>query len=124
MPVIAGMYGLYLMITFPLMKGISVLFPKYKAFVQWIVWCAYEYIKTLGFSGFHYGVTAYSHWKFVPFIQAASIIGVFGLSAILTFPSAWITAVITDKAETWKKRILNHKISACVWLSVNASLSC
>jgi len=118
MPVIAGMYGLYLMITFPLMKGISVLFPKYKAFVQWIVWCAYEYIKTLGFSGFHYGVTAYSHWKFVPFIQAASIIGVFGLSAILTFPSAWITAVITDKAETWKKRILNHKISACVWLFV------
>ena len=66
MPVIAGMYGLYLMVAFPLMKVATVFFPKHKALVQWVVWCAYEYVKTLGFSGFHYGVTAYSHWKFIP----------------------------------------------------------
>ena len=118
MPVIAGMYGLYLMVAFPLMKAVSVFFPKHKAFAQWVVWCAYEYVKTLGFSGFHYGVTAYSHWKFIPFIQSASLIGVFGLSAILSFPSAWFTQVITDEAKSWKTKFFNHKISACIWLCV------
>lgn len=118
MPVIAGMYGLYLMVAFPLMKAVAIFFPKYKAFAQWVVWCAYEYVKTLGFSGFHYGVTAYSHWQFIPFIQAASLVGVFGLSAVLTFPSAWFTAVINDESKSWKEKFLNHKISAIIWLSV------
>lgn len=122
MPVIAGMYGLYLMVAFPLMKAVAVFYPKHKAFAQWIVWCAYEYIKTLGFSGFHYGVTAYSHWRFIPFIQGASLIGVFGLSAVLTFPSAWITAVLNDKGASWKEKIFNHKISAIIWLSVYVGL--
>lgn len=122
MPVIAGMYGLYLMVAFPLMKAVTVFFPKHKALFQWIVWCAYEYVKTLGFSGFHYGVTAYSHWKFIPFIQAASVIGIFGLSAVLTFPSSWITAVLTDEASSWKKKISNHKISGIIWLCVYSSI--
>ena len=120
MPVIAGMYGIYLMITFPLLKVGAVFFPKYKAFAQWVVWCAYEYVKTLGFSGFHYGVTAYSHWKFIPFIQSASVVGVFGLSAFITFFSAWGTAVINDKAASWKEKVSNHKISGCIWLSLYA----
>lgn len=122
MPVIAGMYGIYLMITFPLMKAVALWFPKNKAFAQWVVWCAYEFVKTLGFTGFNYGVTAYSHWKFIPFIQSASFLGVFGLSAVITFTSAWITQVITDEAKTWKQKILNHKISGCIWLVVFASI--
>lgn len=122
MPVIAGMYGLYLMVAFPLMKAVTVFFPKNKAFAQWIVWCAYEYVKTLGFSGFNYGVTAYSHWKFIPFIQAASLLGVFGLSGIITFPSAWFTALINDSSKSWKTKIYNHKISAIIWLVVYVSV--
>lgn len=105
MPVIALMYGFYLMATFPLMKVADKAFPKYRSYAQWIVWCAYEFVKTLGFSGFHYGVTAYSHWKFLPFIQSASIVGVFGLSAFITFFSAVATQIITDSEKSWLKKI-------------------
>lgn len=116
MPVIAGMYALYLMLAFLAMKGASVLFPKYDIFAQWIVWCAYEYVKTLGFPGFNYGVTAYSHWRWTLIIQIASVIGVFGLSAVITFPSAWFAAVLTDKTDGWLQKVKNHRISGVIWL--------
>ncbi len=96
MPVIALMYGFYLMIAFPVMKLAGNLYPKYRYYVQWIVWCAYEYVKTLGFNGFSYGVTAYTQWKYTAVIQCVSVIGVFGLNMIITFPSAWLTKVICE----------------------------
>lgn len=118
MPIIAGMYGLYLMITFVLLKSASVLFPKHSTYAQWIVWCAYEYIKTLGFTGFNYGVTAYSQWKWPIIIQCASLIGVFGLSAIITFFSAWVSAIILDPSKKIIDKIFNHKIAGISWIAV------
>jgi len=115
MPVIAMMYGLYLMVFFPLMKLAGNLFPKYRYFAQWIVWCAYEYIKTLGFNGFGYGVTAYSQWKYTVVIQCVSLIGVFGLNMIITWPSAWFAAVIKDSAGTIKGKLKNHAVSGSIW---------
>lgn len=94
--VISFMYGLYLMLAFPLVKAAASLFPKYGWLAQWIVWCGYEYVKTLGFSGFHYGVTAYSHWRWTPMIQCTDLGGVWGLNAFIIFASAWCTAVIVD----------------------------
>lgn len=94
--VISGMYGIYLMLTFPLLKAAASLFPKHGWLAQWIVWCGYEYIKTLGFSGFHYGVIAYSHWRWIPMIQCVDLVGVWGLDAFITFFSAWVTKVILD----------------------------
>ncbi|NLM01463.1 MAG: apolipoprotein N-acyltransferase [Treponema sp.] len=108
--VIAGMYGIYLLCTLPLLKFAKDMFPKFGWIAQWIVWCAYEYVKTLGFSGFHYAVTAYSHWRIIPLIQCTNIIGVWGLSAIITFFSAWIAQCIQDRS--FKK----HIVSGSIWL--------
>ena len=118
MPVIAGMYGIYLMLAFLVMKAASSLFPKHAYFAQWVVWCAYEYVKTLGFPGFNYGVTAYSHWRWTLIIQIASVIGVFGLSAVITFPSAWFATVICDNSKGISKKIKNHMVPGIVWLAV------
>lgn len=120
MPVIAGMYGLYLMLTFPVMKAATALFPKRAVYAEWIVWCAYEYIKTLGFTGFNYGVTAYSQYRWNIIIQCADIIGVFGLSAIITFTSAWFATVILDPAKKVFDKIKNHKLAGFIWLGVFA----
>lgn len=120
MPVIAGMYGLYLMIAFPVMKAAAGLFPKKAAYAEWIVWCAYEYIKTLGFTGFNYGVTAYSQYRWNVIIQCADILGVFGLSAIITFTSAWIAQVILDPAEKVSEKIRNNKLTGFIWTAVFA----
>lgn len=121
-PVISGMYGLYLMVAFLVLKGADSLFPKHNYFAQWVIWCAYEYVKTLGFSGFNYAVTAYSQWRWGVILQSASIFGVFGLSAVISFTSAWFTTVIKDSSPKLLQKILNHKVSACIWLVIFTGL--
>lgn len=120
MPVIAAMYGVYLMITFPIMKAATKVFPKMAVYAEWIVWCAYEYIKTLGFTGFNYGVTAYSQYHWNVIIQCVDVLGVFGLSAVITFTSAWFATVILDPAEKVIDKIKNHKLAGFIWLGVFA----
>ena len=132
--VISFMYGLYLMVAFPLLKAAASLFPKRGWLVQGVVWCAYDFVKTLGFSGFHYGVLAYSHWRWTPLIQIVDVVGIWGLDALITFTSAWFTAVIVDAYRNRDvegcgcrfKALLRalpaacraHWISGCCWLVV------
>ena len=132
--VISFMYGLYLMVAFPLLKSAASLFPKRGWLVQGVVWCAYDFVKTLGFSGFHYGVLAYSHWRWTPLIQIVDVVGIWGLDALITFTSAWFTAVIVDAYRNRDvegcgcrfKALLRalpaacraHWISGCCWLVV------
>lgn len=132
--VISFMYGLYLMVAFPLLKAAASLFPKWGWLVQGVVWCAYDFVKTLGFSGFHYGVLSYSHWRWTPLIQIVDVVGIWGLDALITFTSAWFTAVIVD---AYRNRAVEgcgcrlkafvralptacraHWISGCCWLVV------
>ena len=136
--VISFMYGLYLMVAFPLLKAAASLFPKWGWLVQGVVWCAYDFVKTLGFSGFHYGVLAYSHWRWTPLIQIVDVVGVWGLDALITFTSAWFTAVIVDAYRNrdvegcgCRFRALvralpaacrGHWISGCCWLVVFAGV--
>ena len=94
MYIVALEYFFYYMLTIPLLKLADIYFPRYGFIVQWLIWIGYEYIKTLGFLGFSYGLVGYSQWQFVPLIQIASIFGVWGVSALVCFPSAWIAAGI------------------------------
>ena len=136
--VISFMYGLYLMVAFPLLKAAASLFPKWGWLVQGVVWCAYDYVKTLGFSGFHYGVLSYSHWRWTPLIQIVDVVGIWGLDALITFTSAWFTAVIVDAyrnrdvegcgcrfralVRTLPAACRGHWISGCCWLVVFAGV--
>lgn len=136
--VISFMYGLYLMVAFPLLKAAATLFPKWGWLVQGVVWCAYDYVKTLGFSGFHYGVLSYSHWRWTPLIQIVDVVGIWGLDALITFTSAWFTGVIVDAyrnrdleacscrlkalARAFPAACKSHWISACCWLVVFAGV--
>ncbi len=128
--IIATMYGLYLMITFPLLKAAASLFPRAGWFVQWVVWCGYEYIKTLGFAGFHYGVTGYSQWQYLPVIQFAALTGIWGVSALVCYPAAWLSGAFSEGigksfsdavkySLTWMRR---HWLSGSVWLAVFAAV--
>lgn len=94
MYIVAVEYFFYYMLTIPLLKLADIWFPKYGFIIQWLIWIAYEYIKTLGFLGFSYGLVGYSQWQYIPLIQIASIFGVWGVSALVCFPSAWIAGGI------------------------------
>ena len=78
--------------------------------LQFFIICGYEYIKTLGFFGISYGVTAYTQWKFIYLIQICSLAGIFGLNLIVIFPSAFLYSIIYKSKE--KNRLLNSVDSA------------
>ena len=92
-----SIYLIYLAIVFVLLKLSAILFTKRSYLVQWMIWLAYEYIRTTGFLGYPYGVTGYSQWQIIPLIQIASLTGVWGVSALVTFPSFWLAGVFEKK---------------------------
>lgn len=87
-------YFVFMAIVFLLLKAADILFKKNSWIVQWLCICTFEYIKTKGFLGFNYGVTAYTQWQNIYLIQIAQIIGPFGVSAFVLFPSAFISSFI------------------------------
>ena len=123
MYIVALEYFFYYMLTIPLLKLADIYFPRYGFIVQWLIWIGYEYIKTLGFLGFSYGLVGYSQWQFIPLIQIASVFGVWGVSALVCFPSAWIAAGIKPNCKEPVHRWLygfrafayKQRISALIW---------
>ncbi|HZK20165.1 MAG TPA: apolipoprotein N-acyltransferase, partial [Treponemataceae bacterium] len=127
MALISGLYGFQFVLLFPLLKVVPLLIQKHAWLVQWLVWCAYEYIKTIGYAGFNYGVSAYSQWRYVLVIQCVEIIGVWGLGAIISFSSVWLAQVLKDSFECNNcksfmhhclVKIKNHRVSGIVWVCV------
>lgn len=86
--IVGTIYMVYLAVLFPLLKAASLLFPRRGYLVQWLLWMGYEYLRTLGFLGYAYGITGYTQWNMITLIQIASIFGVWGVSALVVFPSA------------------------------------
>jgi apolipoprotein N-acyltransferase len=93
--IVDSIYLVYFAILFPLLKLALILFPKRGYLVQWIIWIAYEYLRTLGFLGYPYGITGYSQWSVLPLIQIADIFGVWGVSALVVFPSAALASALS-----------------------------
>jgi apolipoprotein N-acyltransferase len=92
--IVGLIYLVFLATLFFLLKLADILFPRRGYLVQWIIWPAYEYLRTLGFLGYPYGITGYSQWTMIPLIQIAGIFGVWGVSALVVFPSAWLGAAL------------------------------
>ncbi|GHT66089.1 apolipoprotein N-acyltransferase 1 [Spirochaetia bacterium] len=120
--IVNSIYLVYLAILFPLLKIAELLFPRRFYLVQWVLWISYEYLRTQGFLGYSYGIIGYSQWEMIPVIQIASIFGVWGVSALLVFPSAWLGAawvpgtVFRDIPERVKAFFRQERVSALVWL--------
>jgi apolipoprotein N-acyltransferase len=94
--IVGGIYLVYMAVLFFLLKLADILFPRRAYLAQWLIWIAYEYLRTLGFLGYSYGITGYSQWRITPLIQIAGIFGVWGVSALAVFPSMWIAAALRD----------------------------
>ncbi|MDR2143943.1 MAG: apolipoprotein N-acyltransferase [Treponema sp.] len=92
--VVCSIYLVYLAFLFPLLKLALVLFPKRGYLLQWLLWLAYEYLRTKGFLGYSYGVTGYSQWEMLPVIQIASLGGVWVVSALVLFPSVFLGSAL------------------------------
>jgi apolipoprotein N-acyltransferase len=116
--IVGVIYLVYNAALFFFLKLAIILFPKQGCLVQWLIWLAYEYLRILGFLGYSYGITGYSQWRVIPLIQIANIFGVWGVSALVVFPSAWLANAIKMRNEKlgMKKRFLSFLISHCSFL--------
>jgi apolipoprotein N-acyltransferase len=94
--IVNSIYLVYNAVLFFFLKLAIILFPKRGYLVQWLIWLAYEYLRTKGFLGYSYGITGYSQWRMIPLIQIANIFGVWGVSALVVFPSVWLAQKGTD----------------------------
>ena len=94
--IVGSIYLVYLALLFPFLRLAALLFPRRGYLVQWLVWMAFEYLRTQGFLGYSYGISGYSQWNLLPVIQIADIGGVWAVSALVVFPSAWIAAALSE----------------------------
>jgi apolipoprotein N-acyltransferase len=107
----------YMALLFLLLKLAWVFYPKKAYLLQWLLWLAYEYLRTLGFLGFPYGITGYTQWQFLPLIQIASLTGVWGVSALVVFPSVYLGAAVspTVRSGGTGQFFRRERIPACIW---------
>jgi apolipoprotein N-acyltransferase len=125
--IVNSIYMVYLALLFPLLRLALAVYPKKGYILQWLIWLCFEYLRTRGFLGYAYGITGYSQWQVLPLIQIASLTGVWGVSALVVFPSAWIASALpirmtgraaplgTAVKENFKAFFRKEKVSALLW---------
>lgn len=92
--IVPGVYALAGAVLFPALKGLYRLAPSLWMFTAPLAWVGAEYLKTLGFLGYPYGILGYAHWENLFFLQSASWGGVWILSLVTAFPGAWAAQVL------------------------------
>jgi apolipoprotein N-acyltransferase len=108
----------YLAALFPLLKLSTILFPARGYVVQFLLWMGYEFLRTKGFLGYAYGISGYTQWSQVPLIQIADIFGVWGVSALVVFPSAWIAAALSRGRAGIRAFARSERLTAGLWLAM------
>ena len=89
--VVPPIYAAYFLVTLPALKLADSLYPRHGWLLQAALWVCYEYfLKSNGFLAFSYGNMGYSQYPFLPFIQIADTVGVWGVSLLVVIPSALI----------------------------------
>jgi apolipoprotein N-acyltransferase len=110
--IVPNIYASYFLIVLPVLKIIDTTFPVYGFLLQPLVWLTYEYLRTLGFLGYCYGIIGYSQYQFGPLIQIASITGVWGVSLIVIFPSVFLGNSLKEGWKSARRFILQHRYYA------------
>ena len=110
------LYAAYYLILFPFLKLSNTLFPRYSFVVNTVIWTGYEYLRTKGFLGYSYGVMGYTQYLFPPLVRLSSLTGVWGVSFLVIFPSAFLGYALKDVftgTDTGNlKQMLKHSASA------------
>jgi apolipoprotein N-acyltransferase len=78
-------------------SSINLSFPRAAWLAAPLIWVSWEYIFTHLFSGFPWGLLGYSQAQNLPFLQMASVTGVYGLSFLLVFLQALFVLSITSR---------------------------
>ncbi|THB63373.1 MAG: apolipoprotein N-acyltransferase, partial [Spirochaetaceae bacterium] len=77
---------------------------KYRPLWFAIVWTAYELLKSIGFLGYPWGLSAYSVTEIMPLIQIADMFGVYAISFIIVLANSviaeWLNGIGSNTLRT------------------------
>lgn len=109
--VVPPIYATYFLVTFPALKLADSLFRRHGYLLQSALWVCYEYfLKSNGFLAYPYGNLGYSQYSLLPFIQIADIVGVWGISLLVVYPSALLGRALSEGwtllRENWRRYTL------------------
>ncbi len=117
--VVPPIYAGYFLVVLPALKLADALFPRYGFLLQSALWVCYEYfLKSNGFLAYSYGNLGYSQWPFLPFIQIASVVGVWGVSLLVVFPSALLGSALKDGTAALARGWRTFVLPAAAYLAV------
>ena len=80
--------GLYHLLLRPLSRRSRTWASAARVLFFGLMWCGFEYARSSGFLGFPLGLMAHTQYRFVPFIQMASVTGVWGISLVVVVVNA------------------------------------
>ncbi|MDR1362673.1 MAG: apolipoprotein N-acyltransferase [Spirochaetaceae bacterium] len=118
------LYLFYFALVFFALRFALVLFPRYGFILQWLIFISFEYLRTLGFLGYSYGITGYTQWRTLPLIQIASLTGVWGVSALIIFPQTFAALYLLPRksgARPFTFRVSG--LTACISIYLIALIS-
>ncbi len=122
--IVPVIYAVYFAVLFPLLKAADSLFPRHGYLVQLVLWLAYEYLRTTGFLGYAYGISGYTMYRFPTFIAVSDIFGVWGVSALVLFPSVLLGDALKNGWEGARRVLYGRRVHAAVYgVLVIASLA-
>jgi apolipoprotein N-acyltransferase len=111
-----------LLIAFPLFKLIDSAFKKRGYIINAILYVAYTYVSQNWFAGYPYGIIGYAPYKFIPFIQIASITGVWGINFVMVLPQIlfgiYLGDFILNKAKPFKSFIKEYFIDLIIYVAL------
>ncbi len=113
--IVPTIYAAYFAFFFPVLKLTNKLFPRYGYLVQALCWIVYEYLRTQGFLGYPYGILGYSLFTIKPFIQIASVTGIWGVSLLVILPSSYIGNAIKNGMKGFKDFYIQHRIDSYIY---------
>jgi apolipoprotein N-acyltransferase len=119
--IVSGIYMAYFFLLFPLLKLADTVFDDYGYLAQFLLWMGYEYLRTLGFLGYPYGILGYSQYPFIPLIQVASLGGVWAVSALVVFPSCFLGAAFGNGRRGIGRFMKKHLPETIVYAAVFAA---
>jgi apolipoprotein N-acyltransferase len=113
--IVPVIYLAYFVAVFPLLKLADSLFPRYGYILQLGIWIGYEYLRLQGYLGYAYGILGYTQFQFIPFIQVADITGVWGVSLLVAFPSAYLGNALKNGTERLTRFLRRHWVDAVAY---------
>lgn len=103
-----------LLVLFPLLKFIDTFFKKRRYILMAILYTAYTYASQNWFAGYPYGTLGYASYNLLPFIQIASITGVWGINFIMVIPQIFLGIFLGEylknRSYSFKSYLKEYKI--------------